>query len=406
MKKRLVAIALGAFSSLSGFSPRASRALRNVKDSTISAKEYFSVLCPPVVSLALCFGISKMFSQSTDESAKPTMGEKVVRTDESARPNVQKMKVLSNNPFYRVIPHYQWQNCNCFFLSALYTLYAPENKKMYEDIAQSGEESGLWKPGSCLLEEDQKKMSSGFVELCKLFNRQKAFNPNEAFQIIPNDMIKKSNVTQQLEMAYEEKIFGEPVNERRDDGGPYSDVISKFAINSYGSETLSVYKANRDKSIFYNIARRDGYEKEGQKGKKITSVKDFTITVPELSKTIGPDDARTVIDVSFEMDNNGKIYIENGNDYVPSGNYYLASVSTGEGHIICLQPKYRIDNNGDIKISAVLRLSCFTDEDKLYECNDINYLFRNWSNRGYTFRLVHEDFIKEHQDYYCYSGNS
>ena len=126
------------------------------------------------------------------------------------------------------------------------------------------------------------------------------------------------------------------------------------------------------------------------------------------------------------MDENGKVKI-NGE------NYYLVSMAqtqgSGEGHIICDQPKYKIID-GEIKVSGLLKLSCFGSVPKFKEYDTMTDIFKSYNLEtgveyyhkynektkqyvlsyhvtgavGFSFRFAPEEAIRNHQDYYCYNG--
>ena len=349
---------------------------------------------------------------------------------------INKLEELSYNPFVNIIPHYHWQDCNCFFLSSLYTLYGPENQNIYDDVANTSPEfvnkktedfckkkvgyasyinkitrenydknpMGKYdeKTGNLLryytyeeakdkFETERIKKLEGFIELCKIFNRQKNFdfNSNKSFKFIPKNFKNKT-------IEFEEKVCGQKLLKRDYTGGSFSEVISCFT-----SEAWPFLIAQGDQSIYANWAIE---------GKNADYKQKIRFSLPSAFAEIeGPEGNRKVTDKNVEVGEDGKITVNNQN-------YYLVSISQtyeyGEGHAICIQPKYEINkNNNNIYLSAALKLNCLASKsgDKLYKCSKISEIMDKWgsnSGRGieYSFRFVPENIIREYQDYYCYNN--
>ncbi|MBR0184310.1 MAG: hypothetical protein IJQ10_04100 [Clostridia bacterium] len=383
-----------------------------------------------------------------------------VKTDEKEFKNV-------NYPFKGVIPFYQWQNGNCFFLASLYTLFGPENMKTYEEVAkmQTSEVTNkfldyLSKKGidagcQCMrpvyrkenvkgeikevetgelrfVEDnfnqdviDNKKKSNGFIELCKLFVRQQEAlksNPDSRFQIIPSDFKGE-------EIAFEQKIcHGEKLLDRDGGAGAFYEVLSKFTgtspfVHAFGDKSLFAAWSSTGGSILnpVNEEVRKLNEQNSRNLLKNNTIWKFNqindIKIEGLgSKNIPP----------CSMDENGKVKI-NGE------NYYLVSMAqtqgSGEGHIICDQPKYKIID-GEIKVSGLLKLSCFGSAPKFKKYDNMTGIFKSYDLKtgvkyyikhnettkkdelaydvtgavGFAFRFAPEKAIREYQDYYCYNN--
>lgn len=315
------------------------------------------------------------------------------------------LKTMVKNPFVTVIPHLVWQNSNCFFLSSLYTIFGPENYDKYEKIAKMAPENlEDWVCGWCdssehndqeckdflvLGSEERLRKSAGFIELCKLYMRMKDFAPDEdnSFQIIPEDFKNGEIEYENLICGCDVKSLDDKFKDRNTGGGPYKEVIKKFA-----SEISPFTYAAGDESIFFEWS-------PGRGQNSLVNTNDFKVKIPldrvlirntENGKVIGDP-----IEKYVEMDENGKITVD-------KKNYYLVSISLGEGHIYCLQPKFSIDKiSNSIKVGALLHLTCFSGKDELYSCKDINDVFRNYISRGYYFRFAPESAIQQYQDYYC-----
>lgn len=317
----------------------------------------------------------------------------------------KKLKQIVNNPFRKIIPTYNWNSGNCFFLSSLYTLYGPENDSMYEKILKINSKDlatkiHLWcldeerakqecKDYDLLSDDDRENQAKGFIELCKIFVRQKKFDSSKGvFNIIP----KGFQYVENIEIEFEKLVCGGVLLDRSQSAGPYKEVISKFA-----SEISPLCYASGDKSIFFEWSAG-----EAHKGKVDVNTNNIKIRVPFTRKYEIGHDGKVIGEFTNEfvkMDKNGKITV-NGK------NYYLASISLGEGHIICLQPKFKIDENENIKINALCELHCIGSPnlDVVYECTDIDDVFEVFKDRGYYFRFAPEEAIRNHQDYYCYNG--
>lgn len=383
-----------------------------------------------------------------------------VKTDEKEFKNV-------NYPFKGVIPFYQWQNGNCFFLASLYTLFGPENMNMYEKVAKmqtsdvtktfldylskSDIDAGCqctvpeykhmeidgkvetFNTGKKVFDkegfnkdvEKNKKKSNGFIELCKLFVRQQEalkLNPDSHFQIVPSDF-------KDGEIAFEQKIcHGEELLDRDGGAGAFYEVLNKFTVSS------PFVQAFGDKSLFANWSSTGGsiLSPVNEKVRKLNE---------QNSKNLLKNDTiwkfNQINDIKIEglgsknippcsMDENGKVKI-NGE------NYYLVSMAqtqgSGEGHIICDQPKYKIID-GEIKVSGLLKLSCFGSVPKFKEYDTMTDIFKSYNLEtgveyyhkynektkqyvlsyhvtgavGFSFRFAPEEAIRNHQDYYCYNG--
>lgn len=359
------------------------------------------------------------------------------------KPDKKDKNIDYNYPFKGIIPFYQWQNGNCFFLSSLYTLFGPENMNMYEKVAKmqtsdvtktflhylskSDIDAGCqytvpeykhmeidgkfetFNTGEKVFDtkgfnkdvEENKKKSNGFIELCKLFVRQQEalkLNPDSHFQIVPSDF-------KDGEIAFEEKIcHGEKLLDRNGGSGAFYEVLNKFTVS------FPFVQAFGDKSLFANwspsgsdILKTDKKDGVVWQFNKIEDIK-----IAELGAKGNPP---------CSMDENGKVTI-NGK------NYYLVSMAqtegNGEGHIICDQPKYKIIG-GEIKTAGLLKLSCYYNAPRFQKYSNMTDIFKSYNleakvehkggenaNRldgavGFAFRFAPEEAIKNHQDYYCYN---
>lgn len=389
-----------------------------------------------------------------------------LRGDGVVKPGEKEFKNV-NYPFKGVIPFYQWQNGNCFFLASLYTLFGPENMKMYEQVAKmqttevtkkfldylskndidsgcqytvpeygymeiDGEvetfDTGkkvFYEEGFTRDVKNNEKKSNGFIELCKLFVRQQEAlksNPDSRFQIVLSDF-------KDGEIAFEQKIcYGEELLDRDRGAGAFYEVLNKFTgaspfVCAFGDKSLFTAWSSTGGSILNPV--NEQVKKVNEQNLK-SMLKNSTIWQFNQINDIEIQGLGSKNDPPCSMDENGKVEI-NGK------NYYLVSMAqtqgSGEGHIICDQPKYKIVD-GKIKVAGLLKLSCFDSEPKFKEYDTMTDIFKSYNLKtgveyyskystktgkneltyhvtgavGFSFRFAPEDAIRNHQDYYCYNG--
>ncbi len=369
--------------------------------------------------------------------------------------NEPDLPLIKNHHFNKTHPIYMQNINNCFFLSSLYTEYDPIYDKLYEKISKKSTDeiikimdensvksykSGQWKnltpeqrmslrneakgkwrglnvfddPGTMqkLQEKNEKekekflkdkkdkslrwkqKHAEGLKKMCEIFVRQKKLmsdnnNGNEKkFDVYLGGVLGDANKMGEFEFSVSPSKnldFKDKKNSKKNrDGGIGSSHKVLQDLNYFNSLI-----ANDDKTIF-------GYcgcdKKPSGCFKSLEEVR-FRISNYYSDKE----------NDLLEVGDDGKVTI-NGQ------NYYLVSISQpdkgwgSEGHIICLQPKYTKSKSG-YKISSVLRLGCLSDSHRLYKTESLKDIILKWSHSHqceWYFKLVHESFLDEYRDYYCY----
>ena len=287
-----------------------------------------------------------------------------------------------NYPFKGVIPVYHWQNGNCFFLSSLYNMFAPEDVETYEKVAKmevkeiaetflkyyiknvpenereikNSEVSNFDTFYDTEHGHEVEGWSCGFKELCNLFVRQQKADPNQSFQIIPDDFHNenkaKYEVVDQLndeEYRYERKMCGGKLLDRTAGSGRFSEVIGYF------TGTRPFLKAFGCKSIFADWSQQHTNTGLDKLVEKVTRINDArknniksneTINLGEEKWNFKLDDVKKLGLVGLSeheiiRDSNNRVIgheedtttmDENGKIKINGESYRLAAISKTSGN--------------------------------------------------------------------------
>ena len=387
-----------------------------------------------------------------------------------------------NYPFKGVIPVYHWQNGNCFFLSSLYNMFAPEDVEIYEKVAKmevkeiakifldyyiknvpenereitNNEVNNFDTFYTTEHGHEVERWSCGFKELCNLFVRQQKADPNQSFQIIPDDFHNENKAKYEVvdqpndeEYQYERKMCGGELLDRTAGSGRFSEVIGCF------TGTRPFLKAFGCKSIFANWSQQYtdiGLGKLVEKVKRINDARkdnitsNETINLGEQKWNFKLDDVKKLGLVGLSerqiiRDSNGEVVKleedtttmdENGKIEINGESYRLAAISktsgNSEGHINCYQPKYKVES-GKIVLAGVLTFNCLGGVHQFNRYNSLSKFFSSLGLKcgykideyednkkiknikiellgalGFTFRFTPEKNIEKYSEYYCYNG--